>query len=270
MKPFVIYFLFATLALLTGVAKAQYQNPASNFQVRGQGGQNEQPTSQAGQGMTGDKWPTIERMHQREVNALPPLPHNAPPVNEPSNAKWLGNQRLNPTAGHSAAPAVSPSQIATANSQVVPASVIHPNVENNASSRLKLNPPTEKRSSGEGGSSTLQMLLSVGSSLLIVLGLFLGFAWFYRKTLNNSFSGLPKSVVKVLGRTNLAPRQQLMVVRFGSKLVLVSLVQGEARTLSEITDPMEVDQLVGLCESHQPNITTSFRSILHQTDRGVA
>jgi flagellar biogenesis protein FliO len=114
--------------------------------------------------------------------------------------------------------------------------------------------------------STPQMLLSIGSSLLIVIGLFLGLAWFYRKTLNTSLSGgLPKQVVQVLGRTPIATRQQLVLVRFGSKLVLVSLVQGEARTISEITDPLEVDQLAGLCESSQPgSISSSFRSILHQ------
>lgn len=110
------------------------------------------------------------------------------------------------------------------------------------------------------------MLMSIGSSLLIVIGLFLGLAWFYRKTTNTSLSGaLPKQVVQVLGRTPIATRQQLVLVRFGSKLVLVSLVQGEARTISEITDPLEVDQLAGLCEGSQPgSISSSFRSILHQ------
>ncbi len=134
--------------------------------------------------------------------------------------------------------------------------------------RTPLEPPSKPDlstddSTGSGG--TLQMLLSVGSSLLIVIGLFLGTAWCYRRTLNTSMGSLPKQVVQVLGRTALAPRQQLMVVRFGSKLVLVSLVQGEARTLSEITDPLEVDQLAGMCESSQPgSISNSFRNILNQ------
>ena len=120
------------------------------------------------------------------------------------------------------------------------------------------------------GSNTLQMLFSVGSSLLIVLGLFLGVAWCYRKTLNTSLGGIPKQVVSVLGRTAIAPRQQLILVRFGSKLVLVSMNQGETRTLSEITDPIEVDQLAGTCESHQPHsLTNSFRTILNQSGGAV-
>lgn len=137
-----------------------------------------------------------------------------------------------------------------------------------AAKRTPLEPPSQSSGMAPGGQSgsTLQMILSVGSSLLIVLGLFLGVAWCYRKTLSSSLSGsLPKQVVQVVGRTPLAARQQLVLVRFGSKLVLVSMVQGEARTLSEITDPLEVDQLVGQCESARPgSITQSFRSVLHQ------
>jgi flagellar biogenesis protein FliO len=110
------------------------------------------------------------------------------------------------------------------------------------------------------------MLLSIGSSLAIVVGLFLGVAWCYRKTLSTSMSGsLPKQVVDILGRSSLSARQQMILVRFGQKLVLVSVIQGEARTLSEITDPVQVDQLVGLCESSQPgSITNSFKSVLLQ------
>ncbi|MCA9190214.1 MAG: flagellar biosynthetic protein FliO [Planctomycetales bacterium] len=128
---------------------------------------------------------------------------------------------------------------------------------------LKPSGQSESRHSVPSGRSTWQILLSVGSSLSIVIGLFLGVAIMYRKTLQTGFQGLPKTVVQVLGRTPLASRQQLVLVRFGSKLVLVSLVQGEARAISEITDPLEVDQLAGQCESVQPgSISSSFRNIL--------
>ena len=116
--------------------------------------------------------------------------------------------------------------------------------------------------SGDG----LQMILSVGSSLLIVVGLFLGVVWVYRKSLTTTVGqSVPNQVVEVIGRTPIAARQQLVLVRFGNKLVLVSLVQGEARTISEITDPIEVDRLAGLCESGKSNsISNSFRNILAQ------
>ncbi len=137
----------------------------------------------------------------------------------------------------------------------------------NTAPRIPLSEPGPPGTSAEGQAGGLfQTIMSVGSSLLIVVGLFLGVAWCYRRTLSTSISGgLPKHVVNVLGRTPLAARQQLVLVRFGSKLVLVSLVQGEARTISEITDPLEVDRLAGLCESQQPgSISQSFRSVLSQ------
>lgn len=131
-----------------------------------------------------------------------------------------------------------------------------------------LTPSTKAEDAAQSRKSggTLQALVSIGSSLAIVMGLVFGVAWFYRKTLNTSLgASLPKQVVDVLGRTPIATRQQLVLVRFGSKLVLVSMVQGEARTISEITDPLEVDQLAGLCESAKPgSITQSFRSVLSQ------
>lgn len=133
--------------------------------------------------------------------------------------------------------------------------------------RTPLLPPSQAGSQIEPTSSnTLRMLVSVGSSLMIVLGLFLGAVWFYRKSLGRLQSqGLPKSVVQVLGRTPVASRQQMVLIRFGSKLVLVNLVHGDARTISEITDPLEVDRLVGLCEGSRPGSSSaSFRELLSQ------
>jgi len=185
--------------------------------------------------------------------------------NYASNAGWVSGPVTN------AAPASNPA------SNVVPAGysapLSSPEPPKQAAIRTPLNPPTSQatvEASKSSSGNTVRMLLSVGSSLLIVIGLFLGVAWCYRKTLNTSMGGIPKHVVSVLGRTAIAPRQQLVLVRFGSKLVLVSMVQGEARTISEITDPLEVDQLAGACESHQPHsLTNSFRSILNQNGGGA-
>lgn len=136
---------------------------------------------------------------------------------------------------------------------------------------IPLAPPSErlKDEKPKGTAGTLQMLVSIVSSLLLVVGLFLGVAWCYRKTLGTTLAGgLPKQVVNVLGRTSISARQQMVLVRFGSKLLLVSVIQGEARTLGEITDPLEVDQMLGLCESGQPgSISQSFKSMLYSEDK---
>lgn len=211
--------------------------------------------------------PTIHNSGQRaSAVPLPALPNNSGPATaHPSNAAWV----TSPTATNQA----SQPHVAQASYSAPVASSDPTQAVPTIAKRTPLNAKKVDTSLSEGnkaGSNTLQMLFSVGSSLLIVLGLFLGVAWCYRKTLNTSLGGIPKQVVSVLGRTAIAPRQQLILVRFGSKLVLVSMNQGETRAISEITDPIEVDQLAGSCESHQPHsLTNSFRSILNQSGGAV-
>jgi flagellar biogenesis protein FliO len=133
-----------------------------------------------------------------------------------------------------------------------------------------LKPPTvaDPKGKGQGSSGTVQMFVSVLSSLGLVIALIVASAWLYRKAAPKITGALPKQVVQVLGRTPLAPRQQLVLLRLGSKLVLVSNLHGEVRTISEITDPLEVDRLAGLCEAAQPgSISESFRSVLHNMGR---
>lgn len=161
------------------------------------------------------------------------------------------------------ASAASPAVNASGAAGQVPSSMVS---TSSGVQHIPLAPPSE-RLTGEkpkASAGTVQMLVSIVSSLLLVVGLFLGVAWCYRKTLGTSLAGgLPKQVVSVLGRTSISARQQMVLVRFGSKLLLVSVIQGEARTLGEITDPLEVDQMLGMCESGQPgSISQSFKSLM--------
>ena len=63
----------------------------------------------------------------------------------------------------------------------------------------------------------------VFASLAIVLGLFFVVAWFMRRSLPTSSRRLPSDVVETLGRAPLVGRQQMHVLRFGNKLLLVSV-----------------------------------------------
>lgn len=165
---------------------------------------------------------------------------------------------------NSAAQAVASQNIDTRLTAVAPATYEAPRTP----TRTPLPPKSkvDEAASPKAGGSTIQMLISLGSSLAIVIGLFLGVAVLYRKSVSTSLGrGLPKNVLQVLGKVSIAPRQQMLLVRFGSKLILISMIQGEARTISEITDPLEVDQLAGLCESHTVGSSAnSFREILTQ------
>lgn len=103
------------------------------------------------------------------------------------------------------------------------------------------------------------------ASLAVVLGLFLAAAWAVRRAMPAASAKLPNEVVEVLGRTPLTGRQFAHLIRCGNKLLLVHLAPGCAETLTEITDPVEVDRLAGLCRAAHPHsATTSFRQVLQQ------
>ena len=105
-------------------------------------------------------------------------------------------------------------------------------------------------------------------SLAVVLGLFFAVAWAMRRGMPAGPALLPREAVEVLGRTPLAGRQHAHLLRCGNKVLLVYLSQGVAETLTEITDPVEVDRLVGLCrQAHPQSTTASFRQILQQIGR---
>ena len=113
--------------------------------------------------------------------------------------------------------------------------------------------------------SPLGAVITVGSSLAIVLGLFLIVAWAMRKTAPRGSMALPKEVFEVLGRAPLGVRQQVQLLRCGNKLLLVSITPNGAETLTEVTDPLEVDRIAGICqEAHPKSATTAFRQVFQQ------
>ena len=142
--------------------------------------------------------------------------------------------------------------------------------ESKKTGALTLKPPrSESEGTIEKPRSPWASLISMVASLCVVIGLFLGLAWTLRRTTGQPFGSLPKEVVQILGRTAMAPRQQVYLLRFGSKLILVSHQLGQTETLSEIEDPLEVDRLSGLCEQNASgSVTQSFRQVFQQVALG--
>jgi hypothetical protein len=62
-----------------------------------------------------------------------------------------------------------------------------------------------------------------------------------------SRAGLPAEAVEVLGRRMLDPRQSIYLVRLGSRILVLGATPSGLSTLSEVTDPLEVDLLAGSC-----------------------
>jgi flagellar biogenesis protein FliO len=106
---------------------------------------------------------------------------------------------------------------------------------------------------------------TVAASLATVLGLFVAMVWCTRRINGGMASPLPKEALEVLGRAPLAGRQQMQLVRVGRKLVLLAVSPTGAETLTEISDPAEVEHLLGLCHRGQSaSATAAFREALQQ------
>jgi flagellar biogenesis protein FliO len=115
------------------------------------------------------------------------------------------------------------------------------------------------KTTGAAGFGT--MLAALG----VVLGLFLGAVALLRRGMPKPAPTLPKEAVEVLGRIPLPGRCQGHLIRVGNKIALVGFQGGHGEPLVEITDPLEVDRLAGLCRQEDPySATTSFRGIVDQ------
>jgi len=61
---------------------------------------------------------------------------------------------------------------------------------------------------------------------------------------------------------------ELLLLRVGNKLVLVAVTPGGAEALTEVTDPAEVDRIVGLCQQHDRHSTTqAFEQVFQSLTR---
>jgi hypothetical protein len=78
-----------------------------------------------------------------------------------------------------------------------------------------------------------------------------------------SKSRLPREAVATLGHIAFPGRQQGQLLRVGNKLVLVSFSNAGADVITEVTDPLEVDRLAGLCAQADPHgAVRSFREVV--------
>lgn len=134
----------------------------------------------------------------------------------------------------------------------------------------KLALPGSNRSGGDqtatsGPKSGIAGVFSLLASLGVVLGLFIGAAYLMRRGLPKQGRVLPREAVESLGRIPFPGRQQGQLLRVGNKLVLVSFSSGGASVITEITDPLEVDRLAGMCaQADRNSAVKSFRDVVDQ------
>ncbi len=221
-------------------------------------------------------------VRQSGVSIQQPVPQNqsiAPPSIQSNGQRvFAPSPNSNPFPSNAFPSNAAPASTESMRSEVQPASWKSESPPTTIASpgKAKSRAPLELKPSSKDNSLSLEKpksswgaALSMFFSLAVVLSFFLLVAWLVRKSQPHSFLKLPGDVVQVMGRTPMAPRQQMYVVRFGSKLLLISHQPGQTQTLGEITDSDEVQRLAGLCEANHPNsISNSFRDVLKQVTLG--
>ena len=92
-------------------------------------------------------------------------------------------------------------------------------------------------------------------ALLFVLALFLFGAKLWRKQIPSANIGLPTEAIEILGRKPIEPHLSVYLIRCGARILVVGSSADGMQTLAEVTDPVEVDYLAGICRrSDQENV----------------
>lgn len=106
---------------------------------------------------------------------------------------------------------------------------------------------------------------SAGALVFVVLTI-LVLAALWKKYGPRGATALPVDVVEVLGKRPLDQRHTIHLIRCGSRLLIVGASADGLRTLSELTDPVEIDLLTGLCRRQQSEAGAipSFRQLLNR------
>lgn len=114
-------------------------------------------------------------------------------------------------------------------------------------------------------------LSSAGAGLAVVVALFLICMSLIRRSGPKSNGTLPSEAFSVLGRAPLTAQSYAQLVRLGNKLVLVAVGAEGAHPLAEVTDPLEVDRIAGLCSKAAPHgPSAEFQQVLAQLSREPA
>lgn len=88
---------------------------------------------------------------------------------------------------------------------------------------------------------------SAAGALAVVVVLILVLARLFRRHAPLFQQSLPQEALEILGRRCVDPRQTILLVRIGARILVVGSSANGLNPLGQIDDPVEVDLLAGLC-----------------------
>ena len=102
------------------------------------------------------------------------------------------------------------------------------------------------------------------SALAVVICLILILARIFRRHAPLFAQTLPSEAVEILGRRFIDQRQSIVLLRVGSRILVVGSSTAGLQGLGELTDAVEVDLIAGMCRGARNgnNLGTSFFNLL--------
>lgn len=117
--------------------------------------------------------------------------------------------------------------------------------------------PAASGSMGDG------WLLSTLAALGVVLAIVFGIRWLLRRGGVVSTAAPQGGVVEVLSRTTVAPRSHVVLMRVGTRILIVSDSPSGMRTLDTVQDAEQVAELLGAIDSAKPaSMSQNFGSVM--------
>jgi flagellar biogenesis protein FliO len=127
-------------------------------------------------------------------------------------------------------------------------------------------PPTTQQSLSISTSGQLDMG-RVALALGLVISMILGMRWAGKRFFPSV--GVPRSTgaMKVLSRLLISPKQQLLMIQVGRRIVIVGDSSGQMSSISEITDGEEVAALMGqLTDEKSQSSMKAFGALFHREE----
>ena len=106
-------------------------------------------------------------------------------------------------------------------------------------------------------------LLSTLAALGVVIAIVFGIRWLLRRGGVVSTAAPQGGIVEVLSRTTVAPRSHVVLMRVGTRILVVSDSPNGMRTLASVHDPEEVAELLGAVDSAKStSMSQRFGSVM--------
>jgi flagellar biogenesis protein FliO len=137
---------------------------------------------------------------------------------------------------------------------------------NQQSDSLELTPlaPQTGGNSGRFDQNTPSSAMEIGRVMLAlgaVIALIIVLRIFAKRVIPGASGIRASAAVKILGRCPVSARQNLLVVQFGKRLVLVGEGGAGLNPLCEITDPQEVEGIVSQAREETISMSRRFESM---------